>query len=74
MKQKDIVLLSLSAALVIIGSHQTFTAGITYSYPIFMLSVALLFWYKYRQRHHDPVSPPLQKSTPTRKRAPKKTK
>jgi membrane protein implicated in regulation of membrane protease activity len=49
MRTADIILLSLSAAFVIIGTHQTFTLGITASYPIFMLSVALLFWYKYRQ-------------------------
>jgi len=49
MKTSDIILLSLSAAFVIIGTHQTITLGITASYPIFMLSVALLFWYKYRQ-------------------------
>jgi membrane protein implicated in regulation of membrane protease activity len=49
MKTSDIILLSLSAAFVIIGTHQTITLGITASYPILMLSVALLFWYKYRQ-------------------------
>ncbi|AWW30516.1 hypothetical protein DN752_10480 [Echinicola strongylocentroti] len=47
MKLKGIVLLSLSAALVIIGTHLTMTQGITTSYPVFMFAVTLLFWYKY---------------------------
>ncbi|GAB3650461.1 hypothetical protein GCM10028791_17710 [Echinicola sediminis] len=47
MKLKGIILLSLSAALVIIGTHVTMTQGITFSYPIFMFAVAMLFWYKY---------------------------
>lgn len=51
MKLTDILLLSLSAALVIVGTHQTFVGGITYSYPIFMMAVALLFWYKYRKNN-----------------------
>ena len=49
MKTSDLILLSLAAAFVIVGTHQTMTLGITASYPIFMLSVVLLFWYKYRQ-------------------------
>ncbi|GGF34798.1 hypothetical protein [Echinicola rosea] len=47
MRLKGIILLSLSAALVIIGTHLTMTQGITFSYPVFMFAVALLFWYKY---------------------------
>lgn len=49
MKINDIALLSLAAALVIIGTHQTITVGIVAAYPIFMLSLVLLFWYKFRQ-------------------------
>jgi len=49
MKISNIALLSLSAAFVIIGTHQTVVHGLLASYPIFMLAVALLFWYKYRQ-------------------------
>jgi hypothetical protein len=49
MRVSNLVLLSLSAAFVIIGTHQTITHGIVASYPIFMLAVILLFWYKYRQ-------------------------
>ncbi|SNS11908.1 hypothetical protein SAMN06295967_103260 [Belliella buryatensis] len=49
MKLKDIILLSLSAALVVIGTHLTITEGITLSYPVFMLAIAILFWYRYRK-------------------------
>lgn len=49
MKISNIALLSLSAAFVIIGTHQTIVHGLFASYPIFMLAVILLFWYKYRQ-------------------------
>jgi uncharacterized membrane protein len=49
MKLADIILLSLSAAMVIIGTHLTITVGLTSSYPVFMFAVALLFWYRYRK-------------------------
>lgn len=49
MKGIDIVLLPLAAALVIIGAHVTWTQGVVVSYPIFMLAVALLLWFKYRK-------------------------
>lgn len=50
------MLLPLAAALVIIGAHVTWTQGIVVSYPIFMLAVALLLWFKYRktQRTDNP--------------------
>lgn len=51
MKLTDIILLSLSAALVIVGTHLTITLGLTASYPVFMLSVVLLFWYRYRKNN-----------------------
>ncbi|ERM84026.1 hypothetical protein P872_00530 [Rhodonellum psychrophilum GCM71 = DSM 17998] len=49
MKLGDILLLSLSAALVIIGTHLTMKGGVTLSYPVFMLAVVLLFWYQFRK-------------------------
>jgi hypothetical protein len=49
MKASGIILLSLSAAFVIIGTHQTIKNGIVVSYPFIMLAVVFLFWYKYRQ-------------------------
>jgi uncharacterized membrane protein len=51
MKLKDIILLSLSAALVIVGTHLTITLGLTASYPVFMFAVVLLFWYRYRKNN-----------------------
>lgn len=49
MKLPDFLLLSLSAALVIIGTHLTITSGLISSYPVFMFAMALLFWYRYRK-------------------------
>jgi Flp pilus assembly protein TadB len=49
MKLPDFLLLSLSAALIIIGTHLTITSGLISSYPVFMFAVALLFWYRYRK-------------------------
>lgn len=49
MKLKDVILLSLSAALVIVGTHITMSQGILFAYPVFMLAVALLFWYQVRK-------------------------
>lgn len=49
MKLKDVILLSLSAALVIVGTHVTMNQGILFSYPIFMIAIALLFWYQFRK-------------------------
>lgn len=46
---KNIILLSLSAALVIVGTHITMTQGIIYSYPVFILAVVLLLWFKVRK-------------------------
>lgn len=66
---KDVILLSLSAALVIVGAHVTFTQGIMYSYPIFMGAIALLFWFKFRKANQDEEEIP---STPRKIR--KKTK
>jgi hypothetical protein len=49
MKLTDIILLSLSAAFVVVGTHLTMTYGITASYPVFMASVGLILWYRYRK-------------------------
>jgi hypothetical protein len=71
MKLTDILLLSLSAALVIVGTHQTIVGGIAFSYPIFMLAVALLFWYKYRKNNatqSDTDKPVKPIQTKTKKR------
>jgi hypothetical protein len=49
MTLKEAIILSLSAALVIIAIHLTMVDGITLSYPVFMGAVALLFFFKYLQ-------------------------
>lgn len=49
---KDVILLSLSAALVIVGAHLTLTQGVLVSYPVFMFAVAFLFWFRYRKVKH----------------------
>lgn len=69
MKLPDALLLSLSLALIIVGIHQSLTAGIGASYPIFMFAVALLFWFQYRRMQHptEPV-PPQKKTKPGKKR------
>lgn len=56
MNLKDVVLLSLSAALVIVGAHITLTKGIMLSYPVFMFAVALLFWFKFRKAQQNETS------------------
>lgn len=53
MKGIDVILLPLAAALVIIGAHVTWTQGVVISYPIFMLAVALLLWFKYRKTQRE---------------------
>jgi uncharacterized membrane protein len=49
MKLTDIVLLSLSAALVVVGTHLTMTYGVSVSYPVFMAAVGLILWFRYRK-------------------------
>lgn len=49
---KDVILLSLSAALVVVGAHLTLTQGVLVSYPVFMFAVAFLFWFRYRKVKH----------------------
>ena len=71
MKLLDIILLSLSAALVIIGTHLTITTGLTLSYPVFMFAVVLLFWYRYRKNEaifEDKKKEDQQKAKKARKK------
>lgn len=49
MKLGDVLILSLALAFIIIGIHQALTVGITGSYTIFMMAVALLFWFQLRK-------------------------
>ena len=50
MKLPDIILLSLSAAFLLIGSFETVKLGISNAYWSFMLSIIFFFWYGYRKR------------------------
>ncbi|MFN3840201.1 MAG: hypothetical protein ACK4RF_05795 [Cyclobacteriaceae bacterium] len=50
MKLPDVILLSLAAAMLIIGIHQVMTSGIGSAYWILMLSSALFLAYTYRKR------------------------
>jgi len=68
MKGIDIVLLPLAAALVIIGAHLTWTQGVVASYPIFMLAVALLLWFKYRKTQREEKTAPTEQMGKKRKR------
>lgn len=49
MKISSAVLLSLAAALVVIGAHITIKDGIVASYPFFMFAIVLLFWHMYQR-------------------------
>lgn len=49
MKLGDVLLFSLSIALIIIGIHLSLTQGIGSSYAVFMFAIALLFWFQYRR-------------------------
>lgn len=61
MKISSAVLLSLAAALVVIGAHLTIKAGIVASYPLFMFAIVLLFWHMY-QRNKMEESKPEEKN------------
>lgn len=50
MKLPEAILLSLAAALLIIGIHQVMTAGIGDAYWILMLSSAVFLAYTYRKK------------------------
>jgi membrane protein implicated in regulation of membrane protease activity len=49
MKTSDIIILSVAVAFFVIGVHQLMLFGWQQAYWIFMLTVALLFWYKLRK-------------------------
>lgn len=68
MKGFDIVLLPLAAALVIVGAHVTWTQGVIVSYPIFMLAVALLLWFKYRKTQREEKAAPPEQAGKKKKR------
>jgi hypothetical protein len=73
MKLPDFLILSLSAALAIIGTHLTITTGLISSYPVFMFAVALLFWYRYRKNEAS-LKSEVSKQDPIKKVKSRKSK
>ncbi len=53
MKLSQIVLLSLSVVLMVIGVDQTMNYGIQNSYFIFMFTIAVLLYYFYKKRQQE---------------------
>ncbi|BDD06383.1 hypothetical protein [Aureibacter tunicatorum] len=52
----NVIALSLSVAFFMIGVHLTMTQGIQSSYFVFMISVALLFYYQLKKRKDNESS------------------
>ncbi|WP_162416454.1 hypothetical protein [Cyclobacterium roseum] len=67
MKLASTILLSLAAAMVVIGAHLTMKAGIMASYPFFMFAVLLLFWHMYRRNQSEEESKEQEKKGGKRK-------
>lgn len=45
----DMLLLALSAAVMIVGIHQTYINGFTQAYWIFMVAIAIFLYYQIRK-------------------------
>lgn len=45
----DLMLLALTAAIMIVGVHQTYMNGFSNAYWIFMLSIAVFLYYQIRK-------------------------
>jgi hypothetical protein len=65
MKFFDTILLSLAIGFFIIGLHQSFTVGFEVSYWIFMITLALLLWFKIRR--NSGADPPANKKVKSKK-------
>jgi hypothetical protein len=65
MKIFDTTLLSLAIGFFIIGLHQSFTVGFEVSYWIFMITLALLLWFKIRRNSSN--DPPENKKEKLKK-------
>jgi len=68
MKLKDVILLSLSAAMVIVGIHVTITQGILMSYPVLMVAMILLFWFRFRKAKESERKPSEQTAMKNKKK------
>lgn len=68
MKIFDTVILSIAIGFLIIGIHQSFTVGFEASYWIFMITLALLLWFKIRRnKEAEPLVPDKKKIKKNRK-------
>ena len=72
MRLLDTTLLSLAAAVLIIGVHQTMTMGLAHSYWILMLSSMLLLWYTFRKRVQTQNEEPQKSVKRSKKRQQRK--
>ncbi|MBR9776911.1 MAG: hypothetical protein GYB55_18540 [Cytophagales bacterium] len=70
MKISSAVLLSLAAALVVIGAHLTIKAGIVASYPFFMFALVLLFWHMYQRNKMEETE--LKEKKPSKHKSKRK--
>ncbi len=69
MKLIDVILLSLSLALIVVGIHQTLVHGIGSAYAIFMFAVGLLFWFQLRRHQgNESTAPTQQKPNKSKKK------
>lgn len=62
----DTIIFTLSVVAFIIGVHQTMTFGIAQSYFIFMISIGLLFLYRYRKAKYAENEEPSKKAKSTK--------
>lgn len=69
MKLTDVLILSFSLALIVVGVHQTMVNGIGSAYAIFMFAVGLLFWFHLRrnQPQKADIDPPTKSSKSKKK-------
>ena len=63
MKLAEVLILSLSLALIVVGIHQTMVHGIGSAYAIFMFAVGLLFWFQLRRTRSQESDPPASKKS-----------
>ncbi|HZY82420.1 MAG TPA: hypothetical protein VFE50_23000 [Cyclobacteriaceae bacterium] len=50
MKLWDTILLSLTAAFLVIGIYEVVTQDLSFAYPFLMLAIIFFFWFTYRKR------------------------
>lgn len=63
MKLADVLILSFSLALIVVGIHQTTVHGLGSAYAIFMFAVGLLFWFQLRRNRSRETPPEAPKKS-----------